>query len=189
MLGDPSRPKIIQIESKDGEVKRVLTSRAAAVELPLSPEDVATVGALEETLQLLGGVGLAATQIGVSRRLASVYIPETATARRPEAEPHPMHTIVNPEYIGVEEDMVEPGFEGCYSVGSKSGMVSRFRSIRVTYRTPRGEPVDRVVSGFYARVLQHEIDHLNGVLITDRLSPENIVSNRPNPAPAHMLAS
>ena len=181
--------KIIQIESRDEEARRVLTSRAAAVALPLCAADLAVVAALEQVLLLLGGVGLAAPQLGLAGRIAVVWIPEAAAAMRRDAEPQPMHTIINPEYSGVEEEGEELGFEGCYSVGRVCGLVVRHRTIRVTYTTPGGEAVDRVVGGFYARVLQHEIDHLEGILITDRLLPENTVSDRPNPAPAHLRAS
>lgn len=95
-----NKGKIIQIESRDEEARRVLTSCAAAVALPLCATDLATVAALEQTLLQLGGVGLAAPQLGISRRIAAVWIPESAVVMRRAAEPQPMYTILQSEELG-----------------------------------------------------------------------------------------
>ena len=103
------------------------------------------------------------------------------------AKPYPMHEIINPEYEGVKEDMVK-GMEGCYSVRSTCGQVTRYNKIRVTYQDREGRKVDKEEEGFYARVLQHEIDHLNGTLIIDRLQPSERMDNFKNPAPEELPA-
>merc|ERR1712080_180959 len=104
-----------------------------------------------------------------------------------------MHVLINPEYTGVQADDAKEtkvsDMEGCYSVGSVCGHVPRFHTIQVTYQTTTGASIAQTVSGFYARVLQHEIDHLNGILILDHLLPENRIKNAKNPAPKEMLAS
>ena len=83
-----------------------------------------------------------------------------------------MHTIINPEYTPVNENDIVSDFEGCYSVKRVYGKVPRYKSINLKYQNEDGMLIEKIASGFYARVLQHEIDHLNGILITNRLTPE-----------------
>ena len=180
--------KIIQIETCDDDCKLVLTSVAQPVDLPLSPEDSLTLSSMEELLYRLGGVGLAAPQVRIPRRMAVVHVSKEVAAAR-GAEPVAMYAVINPEYEGVGEER-EAGIESCYSVCSFHGAVPRFASIRVRYQTPDSQMVDRQVDGFHARVLQHEIDHLDGVLILDHLKAGS-GDRRPNPlnpTPQELLA-
>ena len=106
-------------------------------------------------------------------------------------KPYPMHEIINPEYVGLEENVGEnkvKDMEGCYSVRTICGRVPRYKRIKVTYQDREGKMVEKEEEGFYARVLQHEIDHLNGILIIDRLEPADQMNNHKNPAPAELLA-
>eukprot|EP00092_Neocalanus_flemingeri_P028424 GFUD01030865.1.p1 GENE.GFUD01030865.1~~GFUD01030865.1.p1 ORF type:complete len:213 (-),score=66.69 GFUD01030865.1:159-719(-) len=179
--------KIIQIE--DEAAKVVLRRRAEEVSFPLSITDQATLLSMEAVLHKLGGVGLAAPQVQISKRIALIYIP--TVGRRSNAKPYPMHAIINPEYVGLGEDGAEDrvkDMEGCYSVKSICGLVPRYNRVRLTYQDKEGRMVEKEEEGFYARVLQHEIDHLNGTLIIDRLEPCDRMNNLKNPAPEELLA-
>ena len=83
-----------------------------------------------------------------------------------------MHILINPRYEKVADSTWVDDFEGCYSVASRAGKVPRYQTIKLTYQDEQGNTLQQVESGFYARVLQHEIDHLNGILIIDRLTPD-----------------
>lgn len=163
---------IVTIEKATPPETLILKQPAHTVNFPLSEADHTLIKKMEAKLYALHGVGLAATQIGVAKKIAVVYIPEEAALLRENACIKPMHVLINPEYWPVGTTTKETDYEGCYSVATISGKVPRFHTIRVKYQTKKGEFIDTVVSGFYARVLQHEIDHLNGILITDRLTPD-----------------
>ena len=107
------------------------------------------------------GVGLAAPQVGSLRRLAVVMT----------GEDEPPIALVNPE-ITWRSDEEEADFEGCLSIGEISVEVSRAVAIRVQAQDVDGNPIEIAPEGFLARVIQHELDHLDGVLILDRTAPE-----------------
>jgi peptide deformylase len=119
-----------------------------------------------DTMAAAGGVGLAAPQIGVG--LQVVIFGFERSERYPDAEPVPTTILVNPVItpLGDEE---EEGWEGCLSVPGLRGMVPRYRRIRYQGFDERGEPIDRIVEGFHARVVQHECDHLIGKLYPMRV--------------------
>jgi peptide deformylase len=121
---------------------------------------------MADTMAAAGGVGLAAPQIGVG--LQVVIFGFERSERYPDAEPVPGTVLVNPELtpLGDEE---EGGWEGCLSVPGLRGWVPRFRRIRYRGFDPRGTPIDRSVEGFHARVVQHECDHLIGMLFPMRV--------------------
>jgi len=119
-----------------------------------------------ETMRANDGAGLAANQIGVPTR---VVVFELATnPRYPEAEPVPLTVLVNPEieFLGDEQ---ESGWEGCLSVPGMRGLVPRYRRLRYRGFDELGQPLDRTVEGFHARVVQHECDHLDGILYPQRI--------------------
>jgi peptide deformylase len=126
----------------------------------------ALVHDLFETMHAAEGAGLAAPQIGVD--LAVVIFGFGTNQRYPDAPPVPETVLVNPtiEPIG---DAEEEGWEGCLSVPGLRGVVPRFANIRYTGVDPYGDPIDRVASGFHARVVQHECDHLVGKLYPMRM--------------------
>jgi peptide deformylase len=120
----------------------------------------------------LEGLGLAAPQIGINKKIAVIYIPETASLLRDDAKIYPMHTLINAEYEPVEDQGKYSDFEACYSVKTVCGQVPRYNAIKVKYQNEEGLEISEIEAGFYARVLQHEIDHLNGILITDVFTPD-----------------
>jgi peptide deformylase len=165
------KDKIIAIESAHPE-KSALRQKAAKIIFPLTTADQELIAQMKETIFALGGVGLAAPQIGIARNIAVIYIPESAALLRDNTQEKPMHVIMNAMYEPIEEKGMYNDFEACYSVKSVMGKVPRYNFIQVKYQDETGKEVTKIEQGFYARVLQHEIDHLNGLLITDRLTPE-----------------
>ena len=131
-----------------------------------TPELHALIADMFDTMAAMNGAGLAAPQIGVSQRV--VIFEVQSNPRYPQAEPVPRTILLNPviEPIGSE---MEDGWEGCLSVPGLRGLVSRYAQLRYTGYDPMGKPIDRQVSGFHARVVQHECDHLDGVLYPMRL--------------------
>jgi peptide deformylase len=139
---------------------------AASVEAFGTPELAALVADMFDTMAAAGGVGLAAPQIGVG--LQVVIFGFEHSDRYPDAPPVPQTVLVNPR-ITVLGDDEEEGWEGCLSVPGLRGVVPRYRRIRYEGFAPDAEPIDRVVEGFHARVVQHECDHLNGILYPMRM--------------------
>ena len=168
------RDKIITIEDSPNPKESVLRLKAAKVKFPLSKEDQELIAMMKELLFSLGGVGLAAPQVNVSKNISVIYIPENAVLLRDNAVEYPMHTIINAEYEPIENEGKYKDFEGCYSVKSVYGEVPRYNAIKVSYQNEQGERILKIERGFYARVLQHEIDHLNGMEFTERLTPDCI---------------
>ncbi|WP_242601940.1 peptide deformylase [Legionella yabuuchiae] len=160
---------IVTIEQKNYET--VLKTPAKTVFFPLNSEDKELIEAMKAKLESLGGVGLAAPQVNAHKRIIAVYIPEGASLLRDNVEMHPMHILINPSFKPESEETVSD-FEACYSVTSLAGKVPRFNRIKLSYQDETGQSHQKIASGFYARVLQHEIDHINGFLIKDRLTPD-----------------
>lgn len=162
---------IVTIEQS--EYRQVLKTSAQKVLFPLCKEDKDLIDSMKSKLHELGGVGLAAPQVNVSKQIIAIYIPEDARLLRDNVETtYPMHVLINPSYNPITNTKISSDFEGCYSVSSKAGKVPRFNKIKITYYDESGQCHKKIEQGFYARVLQHEIDHLNGTLITDRLTPD-----------------
>lgn len=121
---------------------------------------------MQDTMQAAGGVGLAAPQIGVGWQL--VIFGFESSVRYPDAETVPQTILINPLITPLDE-ATEDGWEGCLSVPSLRGLVPRYRAIRYQGYDENGQPIDRTVSGFHARVVQHECDHLQGMLYPMRM--------------------
>lgn len=122
---------------------------------------------LRDTMRALDGAGLAAPQIGVG--LQVVIFGVEANPRYPDAEPVPHTVLVNP-VLTVLDDEIEEGWEGCLSVPGMRGLVPRHKRLRYQGRDQHGNPIDRTVQDFHARVVQHECDHLAGILYPMRMS-------------------
>jgi len=120
-----------------------------------------------DTMTALNGAGLAAPQIGVSLRV--VIFGFEANPRYPDVQPVPKTVLVNPELEPLGEER-EDGWEGCLSVPGLRGLVTRHRRLRYRGFDTSGARIDRTVEGFHARVVQHECDHLDGILYPMRLS-------------------
>lgn len=120
-----------------------------------------------DTMEALNGAGLAAPQIGVSQRVVIFWV--DANPRYPEVEPVPNTVLINPT-IEVLDDELEAGWEGCLSVPGMRGLVPRYKRIRYSGFDQKGKPIDREASDFHARVVQHEVDHLDGILYPQRIT-------------------
>ncbi len=123
-----------------------------------------------ETMREAPGVGLAAPQVNISQQLAVIeYDEDEDEEENEDAPPKPkkLYVIINPEIIKASEEKVM-GIEGCLSIPGLQGEVERHESIQVKALNRHGSPVKLKVDGWMARIFQHEIDHLNGVLFTDR---------------------
>ena len=131
-----------------------------------TPELAGLVEDMFDTRAAHGGVGLAAPQIGVG--LQVVIFGFERSERYPDAAPVPRTILVNTVITPLTEDR-EEGWEGCLSVPGLRGMVPRATRIQYTGFTAAGEPIERFAEGFHARVVQHECDHLDGVLYPMRV--------------------
>ncbi|MGD9788064.1 MAG: peptide deformylase [Sulfuricellaceae bacterium] len=144
-----------------------LLERAAPVERFDTPELHALLQDMHDTMRANDGAGLAAPQIGVG--LQVVVFGFDALERYPEAESVPYTVLINPVLEPLSKEL-EEGWEGCLSIPGMRGRVPRFASLRYRGFDAQGNPIDRSVSGFHARVVQHECDHLLGVLYPMRIT-------------------
>lgn len=119
-----------------------------------------------DTMEAMNGAGLAAPQIGVSLRVVIFWV--ESNPRYPEVEPVPNTVLINPA-IEVLDDEMEAGWEGCLSVPGMRGLVPRYKRIRYTGFDQKGNPINREATDFHARVVQHEVDHLDGILYPQRI--------------------
>ena len=131
-----------------------------------TPELAALVADMQDTMLDANGAGLAAPQIGVDLQL--VIFGFQRNERYPDAPPVPMTVLINPQITPIGEAMVD-GWEGCLSVPGLRGEVPRYVRIHYTGFDLQGQPVEREVDGFHARVVQHECDHLIGRLYPTRM--------------------
>ena len=131
-----------------------------------TPELHALLVDMQDTMASLNGAGLAAPQIGVS--LQVVIFGVGNNPRYPQAETVPYTVLINPTLEPVD-DAMEEGWEGCLSVPGMRGLVPRYQRLRYRGFDPFGAPIDRTVSDFHARVVQHEVDHLLGILYPMRI--------------------
>ena len=126
----------------------------------------ALIADMEETMRHLDGAGLAAPQIGVSLRVVVFGFDDNP--RYPDADSVPYTVLVNPVLTPLSDE-TEDGWEGCLSVPGLRGLVPRWKRLRYTGFDQFGKVIDRTVEGFHARVVQHECDHLDGILYPARI--------------------
>ncbi len=122
---------------------------------------------MDDTMRALSGAGIAAPQIGVSLRVVIFEVRENP--RYPQVAPVPYTMLINPVLTPLGDEQ-EEGWEGCLSVPGMRGLVPRFKRLRYQGFGVDGEPLDRTVEGFHARVVQHEVDHLDGILYPQRIA-------------------
>ena len=122
---------------------------------------------MRDTMAALNGAGLAAPQIGVN--LQVVIFGVEKNARYPDAEEVPFTILINPQLTPLDDE-IEDGWEGCLSVPGMRGLVPRHLNLRYQGFDEKGKKIDRTVSDFHARVVQHECDHLAGILYPMRIS-------------------
>ncbi len=148
----------------------------------VSPAVRQLIALMRDTMRDAPGVGLAAPQVGVDVRLAVIedraecqasLSPEELAAR--ERKPVDFHVIINPR-LAVEDPTPVEFYEGCLSVSGFSALVRRARAVRVEALDEKGQPVSISARGWYARILQHEIDHLDGMLYLDRMETRSFTT-------------
>jgi peptide deformylase len=137
---------------------------------------------MRDTMRAAPGVGLAAPQIGESIQLAVIedrvdYIKDISSEQLAERQRSPLdfHVIINPK-ISIVGGTTVDFFEGCLSVAGFAAIVRRGATVRVECLNERAEPITITAQGWYARILQHEIDHLNGTLYVDRMQTRSFTS-------------
>jgi len=151
-------------------ILRMGDPRLLAVSAPVrafgTPELLDLIADMDDTMRAANGAGLAAPQIGVSLRV--VIFGGGITARYPDADAVPYTVLVNPKLRALRGGRT-PDWEGCLSVPGMRGLVPRHRRLRYRGFDQWGRPIDRTVTDFHARVVQHEVDHLDGVLYPTRI--------------------
>lgn len=147
----------------DPRLRRV----AEPVEAFDTPELRALISDMFDTMDACDGAGLAAIQIGVMLRV--VIFGMQSNPRYPDAPPVPVTVLINPHIEALGDARVD-GWEGCLSVPGMRGVVPRFERIRYRGFDPEGRAIDREADGFHARVVQHECDHLDGILYPQRIA-------------------
>jgi peptide deformylase len=170
--------RIVQV----GEPVLRQTGRALSAEEIRGAEIQRLIEAMRETMRAAPGVGLAAPQVGLPLQLAVIEDPEEflkdaspeALARQ-ERSPVPFHVIINP-VLHVQLGERAEFFEGCLSLSGFTAIVPRARAVRVECLNERAEPITINARGWYARILQHEIDHLNGTVYIDRMHSRSFMS-------------
>jgi peptide deformylase len=146
----------------------ILRQRAAEVPDPRAPEIKRLIADMTETMEDAQGTGLAAPQVHVPVRVMIFKVSAGRASGAEDDTPVPLTVLINPvlEPVGDEKEL---DWEGCLSVPGMMGAVPRFTRLHYRAMTPEGETLDRTVSGFHARVVQHECDHLDGVLYPQRV--------------------
>jgi peptide deformylase len=164
----------------------ILRKKAKKVE-KVTPEIRRLIEDMIDTMRAAPGVGLAAPQIGVSQRILVIeYSEEEPEASdRPEAAERPpvkkkLYALVNPEITYRSPEMVEGG-EGCLSIPGWMGLVDRHQAIEVRGLGRSGSKIRLKLEGWLARIFQHEIDHLDGILFTDRITSPDKLWRTPPP--------
>ena len=148
----------------------LLLEKAQPVTAFDTPELHALIQDMQDTMSAMDGAGIAAPQIGVS--LQVVIFGVGSNPRYLDAEQVPYTVLINPILTPVGDE-IEDGWEGCLSVPGLRGVVPRYIRLHYTGFDQFSEPIDRLVSSFHARVVQHECDHLNGILYPMRITDLN----------------
>lgn len=123
---------------------------------------------LKETLLYGNGLGISAPQIGMNKRIIVVGA-KKENIKYNDAEEIPLTAMINPTWENVTDD-TDRQYEGCMSVPAIRGKVERYKSIELTYYDEKGEKIVKKVNGFFARLIQHECDHLDGILFIDKVN-------------------
>ena len=143
-----------------------LLQQSEVVSDPTSDEIKSLIVDMMETMEANNGAGLAAPQIGVFQRI--VIFGCESNPRYPDMEPIPLTVLINPKIEILSDEVIE-SWEGCLSVPGMRGLVPRYSELRYSGVDEHNQPIDRTVSGFHAIVVQHECDHLDGILYPMRM--------------------
>jgi len=145
----------------------MLLEKSQAVTDFNTPELNTLILDMQDTMEAEDGAGIAAPQIGVLLRVVIFGVGDNP--RYPGTEPIPMTILINPVIVPLSAEKDEYGWEGCLSVPGMRGLVPRYSAIRYTGYDASGTKIETEVEGFHARVVQHEVDHLDGVLYPQRI--------------------
>jgi peptide deformylase len=145
----------------------ILRSQALPVEQVTDSKIIELIDCLVKTVTANQGVGIAAPQISQPYRI--FIIASHPSDRYPHAPTMPPTAMINPRILSHGEQL-EEDWEGCLSVPNTRGLIPRYQQIEVEYTTKTGELKQEILTGFIARIFQHELDHLDGIIFTDRLS-------------------
>ena len=154
----------MSLKIETGDKNEILRKKAESVDV-IDKKIVKLVKQMVESMEVEKGVGLAAPQVGVSKRVIIVLF-----------DGKMIIPMINPE-ITSHSDKTEYGEEGCLSLPGQWGQVERYREITVQFKDWKGEKRVLKIEGFNARIVQHEIDHLDGILFTDYLQAEDNILN------------
>jgi peptide deformylase len=180
-MAGKNKPGPLEIVQVGTPVLREVARQLSLDELA-SPRIQKLIEDMRDTMRSAPGVGLAAPQVAESLQLVVIedppayhakLAPEELAAREREAVP--FHVLVNPT-LTVRTDEVVEAYEGCLSFAGFSMIVPRARKVRVEALDEHGQKVTRVATGWYARILQHEIDHLNGIVCCDRMQSRTLTT-------------
>ena len=166
------------IASKEEE--KLLHRKAERLVFPLSKKDLEQIKIVEEKFDSEENcAGIAAPQLGISKAFMVFSTPEDENFKkfRPDwTDSMPKTIWINPSYQGIEDAGKNTDYEGCFSVPDVAGLVKRYKQIYYNAFDIDGNPVSGKCEGFLARIIQHETDHLNGVLFTDIADPDTLMS-------------
>lgn len=157
---------ILPVAQRGEDILRLKAARVADTEFN-SDWLMQLASAMIATMLERSGVGIAAPQVYISKRV--IIVASRPNLRYPDAPEMDAVVMVNPEILEFSQ-ATTLGEEGCLSLPNERGQVQRAQSIKVLYHTLTGEVMESTFEGFPARIVQHEIDHLNGILFVDRLS-------------------
>lgn len=157
--------KAISIRKIGNPVLRAKARRVKKTEIQ-KPEFRGFLNRMISAMRAAGGVGLAANQLGVALRV--IVAEQKENPRYPRAENFPLRILINPRIVRYSRE-IQADWEGCLSIPGYRGKVPRSRKIAFEATDENGKKLGETAEGFFARVLQHEIDHLNGILFIDRM--------------------
>jgi len=155
----------MSLKIETGTENKILRKKSKPVKA-ITKDTLKFIKKMEETMMAEKGVGLAAPQVGKNERIIVTLFNQKTIV-----------PMINPEITAHSDDTVV-GEEGCLSLPGQWGYVRRFKEITVKYKTAKGEERTMKLADFNARIIQHEIDHINGILFTDLLESEDITLNQ-----------
>lgn len=168
---------VINDESQNKATRDSLRKPAEPFAFPLSKDDLESINSLKQVfLEEQKIAGLAAPQIGIKKQaIIFQVLPEIKKWRQDFT--HPVSTTIwlNPSYQPIGDGLRED-YEGCFSVCEMAGKIPRFIKIKYTAYDINGDKLEGIAEGYLARILQHEIDHLRGVLFIDKISPDQVLT-------------
>lgn len=154
-VGDP----ILSVKCNEVDIKNI------------SKEILEEIEDLKETLNFTDGFGIAAPQAGINRRIVIIQVNKYKCTYK-DCEEVPTTVMINPQWRKLSDD-TDIEFEGCLSVPSIRGKVERYKKIEVTYYNEKGEKIVKEANGFTARDIQHECDHLDGIVFLEKVNVKN----------------